>query len=446
MTAQALASEPHQFEKTHLLSTAHPEVRVNTKQAWQVCLAAGLFFLFEYLQVSIFNALDPQLLKEFQVSAARLGSLSAHYFYANVLFLFPAGLILDRISTRKAIIWSMGWCVLATYGFAFSPTIAWADIFRFITGIGGAFCLLSAVRLATRWFPAKRLAMVIGVIVSMAFVGGMIAQTPMTLLVDYLGWRAGLAIDATIGVMFWLLIMRVVKDYPEGSESFFAEQHKKLKAIGFWTSTVQAAKSLQTWLAGFYTSFMNLAVFLLGAMWGGLYLVQVHGLSRNEGSVVTMMIYIGTLLGSTIIGWYSDRIASRKKPMILFCLLSLATILAVMFLPSLGFFSLIILFLLLGFFTSAQIISYPLIAESNPRILTGAAEGIASVVIMSGGFLQPLFGYFMEMGWDHKYVNGIPFYSAHNYMVAVAMIPAGLVLALISVFFIRETHCKALDE
>ena len=182
------------------------------------------------------------------------------------------------------IIWAMGWCILATYGFAFSPSIAWAGSFRFVTGIGGAFCLLGAVRLATRWFPAKRLAMVIGVIVSMAFLGGMIAQTPMTLLVDHFGWRTALMVDASIGVLFWLYIMFTVKDYPEGSEALVNEQKKQLKSLGFWPSIGLAAKNVQNWLAGFYTSFMNLSIFLLGAMWGGMYLSQVHGLHCREQS------------------------------------------------------------------------------------------------------------------------------------------------------------------
>src|SRR5207247_2593979 len=52
-----------------------------------------------------------------------------------------------------------------------------------------------------------------------------------------------------------------------------------------------------------------------------------------------------------------------------------------------------IVFFALGFFTSTQVISYPLVAESNSAENTGAATGIASVIIMGGcGVGQVLFG------------------------------------------------------
>ena len=73
-------------------------------QSWVVCFSATLFFFFEFMQINMFNALDTALIKTFHMSAIQLGHLSANYFYATVIFLFPAGMILDRISTRKVII------------------------------------------------------------------------------------------------------------------------------------------------------------------------------------------------------------------------------------------------------------------------------------------------------------------------------------------------------
>ena len=131
-------------------------------QPWIVCFSAALFFFFEFMQVNMFNALDPALIKTFHMSAIQLGHLSANYFYANVIFLFPAGMILDRISTRKAIVAAMLASVLCTFGFALSHAVWQAEICRFMTGIGGSFCLLSSVRLASRWFDSKQLALVIG--------------------------------------------------------------------------------------------------------------------------------------------------------------------------------------------------------------------------------------------------------------------------------------------
>ncbi len=50
-------------------------------------------------------------------------------------------------------------------------------------------------------------------------------------------------------------------------------------------------------------------------MWGVLYLVQIRGLSRPDASLLTSMLFVGTIVGLPVIGWLSDRIKRRCMPM-----------------------------------------------------------------------------------------------------------------------------------
>ena len=109
-------------------------------QPWMVCFSASLLFFFIFIQVNMFNALDPALITAFHVSAVELGDLSASYFYACVIFLFPAGMILDRVSTRAVIIFATALAVVATFGFAAATTVWQGGLFRvFVGGCGGVF-------------------------------------------------------------------------------------------------------------------------------------------------------------------------------------------------------------------------------------------------------------------------------------------------------------------
>ncbi len=421
------------------LNQPFPEiVRSNGLKAWVVCFSAALFFFFEFMQLNMFNALSPALMEAFQVSGARLGQLSAHYFYANVLFLFTAGLVLDRVSTRKVILCAMSVCVACTYLFSLSTALWQAEACRFVTGIGGAFCFLSTVRLASRWFPPRRMALVIGLIVTMAMLGGMLAQTPFALLTDSIGWRKTLVLDASLGVLMLLIIAFFVKDSPKGRFDAQAEAHQG--ELNLLQSIIRSAKNKQNWLGGLYTSLMNLPIFLLGALWGSLYLVQIRHLSRPDSTWVTSMIFVGTILGSPFMGWLSDRLGRRRRPMLVSAVISLLIILVIMYTPELSLMQLLFLFFMLGFVTSAQIISYPLIAESNPLSLTGSAEGLASTLIMAGGFMQPVFGYFMELHWDHAMVNNVPLYSWSNYQCAMMIMPIAFIAAWIVALWVRETY------
>ena len=103
------------------------------------------------------------------------------------------------------------------------------------------------------------------------------------------------------------------------------------------------------------------------------------------------MVFLGTIVGSPLLGWLSDRIKQRRLPMIVFAVLSFMVVLILIYTPHLSFVQLAIIFFILGFFTSAQIISYPLVAESNPRSIIGTAEGLASVLIMAGRYVTTYF-------------------------------------------------------
>lgn len=412
---------------------------------WAVVLSASLFFFYVFVQLNMFNAIDPALLKEFSFSAAQLGQLSANYFYANMIFLFPAGIALDRFSTRRLILSAMVLCVASTFAFAFTQRIWVMEVCRFLTGAGGAFAFLGAVKLASHWFPAKRMALVTGVIVTVGMIGGMVAQAPLTYLTDAYGWRMALSLTACLGVIILVAIAIVARDYPPNVEGRGPHHSAASHGLGFWEALRGVCGNLQNWLGGLYTCMINLPIFLLGAMWGSLYLVQIHHLTRASASIVVSMLFVGTIVGSPLLGWFSDRIGLRRLPMIGCAVVSIGIVLAIMYIPGLGLSSLLFLFLGLGFFTSAQVIGYPLVSESNPRALTGTSVGLAAVLVMSGGMAQPLFGWLMGLRWQHIIVNKIPIYSVSDFRLAMMIIPIAFVVGVIVALIARETYCKAQD-
>lgn len=413
-------------------------------RAWLVVISAAWFFFYEFMILNMFNALNQPLMHEFNISATTLGWLSSFYSLASLLFLFPAGMILDRVSTRRLILLAMGASVLSTFVFAQAPSIVVAAMCRFAMGIGGAFCLLSAVRLASRWFPPKQMAFVVGIIVTMAFLGGSVAQNPMTVLTDHIGWRHTLMVIAGIGSLMWLMVLAFVRDYPPGYDQAH-EKQANIKELGLKYTIRMAVANPTNWLGGLYTSLLNLPIFLLG-MYGTLYLEQVHQLTRSQASLVTMMLFIGTLIGSPMIGWLSDRLGRRRAPMLFFGLLSLVVMLLLMYVPQWSMTSLMALFFALGYLTSAQIITYPLVSESNPHQITGSAMGLASTLIMAGLYAQPFFGWLLELNWDQTIVDGIRLYGVADYNLALSIMPIAFIIGLIAAFFVKETYCKSVED
>lgn len=414
--------------------------------AWLVTLSAALFFFYGFIQLNLFSAIGVHLMQEFNLGASQLGQLASMYFYGNALFLVPAGILLDRYSTKKLLLSAVALATGSTFVFALSPNYFIAASARFFVGISASFCFLSAIRLASRWFPANRMALVTGVVVTMAMIGGMVAQTPMTILSSNIGWRSATLIDAALGIPVLLAIWLVVQDRLTYSQEAIKVEKEKLKALGLWHSLLSAMANPQNWLGGIYASLLNLPVFLLGALWGINYLTEVHHITSVQASYATAMFFAGVIFGSPVYGWFSDNIGLRRLPMILGALSSLVVFFVLMYVSNLSLASLIVLFFLIGFTTSSQVLTYPTIAELNPTSITSTAVSIASMTIMSSGLVfQPLFGWMMEWQWDKKMLNGLPVYSPQDFNNAMWIIPIGFIIALIITFFIKETNCRSIE-
>lgn len=408
---------------------------------WLVTFSAALFFFYEFIQMNMFNAIDKDLMRVFSINAQQLGHLSAIYFYANVIFLFPAGILLDRFSTKKIILTAMVLCVMGTVFFANAHSYWIAYVSRFLTGIGSAFCFLSCIRIATRWFPAKHMALISGLIVTMAMIGGMVAQTPLTLLVAKIGWRQALIFDAVLGVAIIFIIAAMVRDYPAGSA---AKSQEAVAKIPFWSSLRASYFKTQNWLGAIYTCMLNMPLGILGVVWGVPYLTGVHHVSETQASLITSMIFLGTIVGAPLVGRLSDSWGRRKLPMIVGAVLSLLTISLLLSVSNASFAELVVIFFALGLFTSHQVISYPTIAESNSPALTATAVSVISFTTQGGdAVFQSWFGDLVQSQWSGQMIGNVPQYSALAFQHAFLMIPLGFVIAIVAALLIKETNCRA---
>jgi MFS family permease len=424
----------------------HVEGLENTDsfRSWLVCMSAALFFFYEFIQMNMLNSLGSYLMAEYHLTATQLSSLAGWYFYSNLGFLLVAGLLLDRLSTRKIILWAMGSCVIGTALMAFSHSVILTAVCRFIAGIGGAFCFLSSIRLASRWFPPQRMALMTGLIVTMAMLGGVVAQTPLAMLAEAVGWRAAILWIAGLGVLISFIVWKFVYDYPAGMHEKHVQEQSELKELGFWQAKKIAFLNKQNWLAGLYTSILNLPVSLLGALWGNVYLQKIHLLSATQAASVTMMIFLGNVLGSPLAGLISDKMGRRRRPMLIGAVISLLIMLVIIYLPNPSMLTLMALFLALGLITTTQVISYPTVAESNPKILTATSVSVVSISAIAGyPISQILFGAIMDWHWDGKMEAGIRVYSASNYQFAISIMPIAFLIAVIAALFLRETYCKS---
>jgi MFS family permease len=422
------------MSSTEYLGEAH---RTNVlKKAWLVCFIGSLFFLYEFIQLSSFDALNQFLTAHFSLSASQLSLLGSAFLWGNVIFLLPAGFLLDKFGPRKVILISLAIAVLGVGIFAFSHSFILAFTSRLMTGVGNAFCFVSLVVLVSRWFPASKQAFAMGTLVNMAFIGGMFSHTPLVWLLSHFSWQKLMLANMLLGILVWGLIFLFLADYPANRASEFSNKHTT--NIGFWQS-FRKVLIAQNVFAGLYTACLNLPIMVLCALWGMQYLQVVHHLSIYQASNVVSMIFLGSMIGCPLAGWLSDQMQLRKPVMWFGVIAALVLSMPLFFADlSLSQTALAFIFFGLGCVTSTQVLSYPMIAESNSFEYAGRACSIASMIIMGGGMLaQMLFGYLLD--WHHG-SSKLP--GVSDFHFAMKLFPCSILLALLSMFILRETFCK----
>ncbi len=402
---------------------------------WCICFAASLFFFYEFIQGNMFASIADDIMRDFHIQADSLTYLSSVYYLSNVLFLFIAGIILDRFSAKKTIVIAMLFCVISTFVLANVHTFALAVMCRFITGIGSAFCFLGPIRIASRWFPAKRMALITGLIVTIAMSGGMLAQYPLTKLVLYIGWRSAMVWLGWLGLCILGLMIVFIQDKP-------STQTTSPTKIGILDSAKIAYLNPQTLLAALYASLMNMAIAVFGAVMGSLYLMQRLQINKADASLINSMLFLGTIIGGPVMGWCSDKWGIRLTPMKIGAYSALLIVLAILYAP-MSYSMMVCLFFLLGLFTASQVISYALVAESSDVAMTATAVSVVSILTQSGYVLyQNIFSYLLLKQGDMRMIAGVPTYSLHDYQFAAMILPLGLVLAIALLFGLRETYCR----
>ncbi len=93
------------------------------------------------------------------------------------------------------------------------------------------------------------MALVIGLVVTMAMLGGMFGQTPMTLMTAKMGWRHAVMMNATFGILLLFLLWYFVRDYPKNLGKTHDNEQNKLHNMGFWKSVFLALRNKQNWFA-----------------------------------------------------------------------------------------------------------------------------------------------------------------------------------------------------
>ncbi len=386
--------------------------------SWLIWLAAGIFYLFEFIHRVIISVMIPELMGSFDVSLARLGSLSACYFYAYALAQIPVGWLIDRYGSRYLLTAA---CLTISAGslvFANANHMLLADMCRILIGFSSAFAFVGCLKLGATWFPNHKFGFIVGLTNLLGVTGAIIGGKPAAYAVDAYGWRQTMLLSAIIGAVLAFILWVIIKDKAPAKNI-----HKTNSKI------LSVIKCKQTWLVAVFGGLMVAPITTYSELWGVSFLVNNYELSRPAAAQIATLTFIGIAIGGPTIGWLSDYLRLRKRPMFIGAIGAFCSIGAIVFAPLLPLWLLYLLHLTFGFFTSSMLLCYSLISEATPTSIRATTIALTnSIVMLFGALLQTISGILLD-------------YSHLDYNLSFAPLIGCYLLALICFYFIHETNC-----
>lgn len=426
-------------------SLRDPSLLKGTIIPWFICLLAAIFYCYDfYLRVMPSVMIEP-LEKQYQIGAGVIGLISAFYYYAYTPLQIPAGIIVDKYSTRLVLTASLALCTLGTFIFAIFTNVPAAYAGRILMGFGSAFAFVGALKLGALWLPKKYFALFIGLTASLGTLGAIFADVVLSRLVSHLGWRGATYITATIGAILTVMMLIFVRDKPKWVKKP-PRSYTSWKVI--WKRVGALFANWQFWMNSIVGCFLFVPISVFASLWGVAFLTQSFQLSETESSTVVSLIFIGMLIGSPLIGWISDLIKKRRLPIFIGTFMAFWVSLILIYVNQLSSWVVLLLLFLLGFFSSPQVLVFAIAREISPPRSTGISTATTNFIVTSGGAIfQPLIGYLLQAQWLGTMTPaGTPFYTIEDYRLSLLILPGVLLLAFLMTFFIPKTHCQMLYE
>jgi sugar phosphate permease len=404
----------------------------STLRAWLIWTLATLFVVFNYLHQVVPNIIADDLSRAFNVSASALRNIAASYFYAYAVLQIPVGFIVDRFGTRWPLIITIFAAALGTLAFSAAHAAGNAQLTRVIMGASSAFSFIGCLKLVQEWFPPSRFSTLAGMTNTAAMVGAA-SGAPVALLVKSVGWRAAIAWMGSAELALAVLALLMVCDGPATSKDLAPQpepQHGNITHVLI---------NPQVWINAIYATSISLVFVAFGGLWGANYIEKAYGVSALAAAGTGAFLFLGGIAGSLFYGWYSDFVGKRKSPMVQAGIGALITMSCMLYLPGLPLIGFKAGLFLVGFFSSANIVSYAVARDLYPK-LAGLSIGFLSTVYYVGSATsQPLVGMLLERRNSGGPGAGLAALTAGDFRFAFLPLVFFMVVGLLAAILVKET-------
>lgn len=368
---------------------------------------------------------------DFALSASTFGLMSSMAFYSYTLMQIPVGVLADSRGVRFTVVWGMLISGAGALLFAVSSGVWGLYAGRILIGVGVAGAFVCTMRFLANNFSGDIFGTLSGATSFIGNTGAILAQAPLAFAVALLTWRVTFSALGGVCLLLAFLAFFILppEPYRAGGTSFSLSSLKK------GIASVYSRKGMIALTISYLGT--STGFFVISGTWGVSWVSAVTSL--DSGPFLAGLNAAGMMVGVAVVGRVSDRLRSRRKPLIFFAALqALAWGLFVFFgasflAPLLGPF-----FFSLGFFGGSLVVYWTVAKELNTAGTTGLSIALINTAnFLSVAVLTSLIGFVLD--WGEALPPAVAYRNAFTLQLAMA------VLGFISSFFVPESFGRRVE-
>jgi len=282
---------------------------------WEVLLLLWMAYLLNQGDRQVFNTVLPAIRDALNLTDTSVGLIATIFNLFYALMVPVGGWAGDRFSRKWVTTISILFWSVATMFTGLATSFMWLVVLRSVaTGGGEAFFGPANYSLLGQYHTETR-ARAMSIHQTAYYIGVILAGWLAGLIADVLGWKYSFIIFGAAGILWGLLMVIRLKDYPKESSSIPQSEARPGFFDGFKTVFSTPTSLMLT------VGFSGLIFVITGYMtWVPAYLQEEFGQSQASAGFNSMFwTYVAAFVGVLLAGSLSDKLAlkSHKARMLL---------------------------------------------------------------------------------------------------------------------------------
>ena len=414
-----------------VVSGATAAVSHRDSRRWTTVALLFAAVLVNYIDRGNLSIVAVPLMRDFSISASRMGTLLSSFFWTYALLQIPAGYMVDRFGLKWTyagafLVWSLSSASVGLAG-SFGQILT----ARLLLGVGEAAVQPASLAFIRRNFPPEQQGLPTAVYLSGMSFGPAIGAIVGSALLSALGWRL-LFIITGLGACIWIFPWLAIAPRGEVRE----EGPPARQITGAWSVLLRSPTLWGIVLGAFFYSYF----WYFCLTWLPSYLVMGRGFSFLKMGVFTAAPFLTTALVSMAAARAADLVIKRigqpilvRKIFVVSGFLLGSSILLLLVLKSAGPVLAALVLSLTGIgLASANY--WALTQAASPAAIVGRVIGCQNTVANLAGVCAPV-------------LTGILIDRTKSFEISIACAGVSLLFAAAAFFFlVREEDIDRLNR